>query len=257
MIKRKTTSPKPSLKERFPSWTGLQGKTLWDWISIILIPIALAIYAFIATEQQTAVMQQQKEITDNQLKSDILWQYTSTIQGLILDKGLLQSKSGDNVRTIATTQTALALEQLDGGRKGHLILFIHRSRLIDIDNPIIDLSGVDLSLANLRGVDIRESDYSEANFSGANLSGAYLSGAGLSEANLSRANLSGTELSGAELIESDLSEANLSGADLRFADLHEADFHEADLYGARVTSEQLKQAKSLQGATMPDGSKHP
>ncbi len=51
-------------------------------------------------------------------------------------------------------------------------------------------------------------------------------------------------------------QANLSGADLRKAVLSGANFSEADLTRAVVTEEQLKEAKSLQGATMPNGSKH-
>src|SRR5258707_613143 len=64
-----------------------------------------------------------------------------------------------------------------------------------------------------------------------NLTGANLSGANLSEVVLSGANLNG---------------ANLSGADLSLANLR----------GALVTAEQLTATKLLQGATMPDGSKH-
>jgi len=41
------------------------------------------------------------------------------------------------------------------------------------------------------------------------------------------------------------------------ADLSDADLSRANLSGATVTNEQLAGAKSLQGATMPDGSKHP
>jgi uncharacterized protein YjbI with pentapeptide repeats len=51
-------------------------------------------------------------------------------------------------------------------------------------------------------------------------------------------------LSGADLRKTELEDANLSGADLSGADLS----------GAKgVTEEQLAQAKSLKGATMPDG----
>jgi uncharacterized protein YjbI with pentapeptide repeats len=50
----------------------------------------------------------------------------------------------------------------------------------------------------------------------------------------------------------DLSKANLLGVDLRGADLSNA-----DLTKTRVTEEQLKKAKSLDLATMPDGSKQP
>ena len=49
------------------------------------------------------------------------------------------------------------------------------------------------------------------------------------------------------LIETILIEANLDGTS----------FSESDLTGAKVTQDQLKQARSLKGATMPDGSIHP
>jgi len=68
---------------------------------------------------------------------------------------------------------------------------------------------------------------------------------------LSRANLMGVDLSGADLSYADLSEANLSEADLSGANLYKA-----NLMRTLVTEAQLKKAKSLDLATMPDGSKH-
>lgn len=53
------------------------------------------------------------------------------------------------------------------------------------------------------------------------------------------------------------SQADLSKADLTEANLKNADLSEANLSGADITPEQLAQAKSLQGATMPDGKLHP
>ena len=53
-----------------------------------------------------------------------------------------------------------------------------------------------------------------------------------------------------------LSEANLSRAVLFQADLSGAVLDNANLSGAVVTEEQLEKAKSLKGATMPDGSIH-
>jgi len=52
--------------------------------------------------------------------------------------------------------------------------------------------------------------------------------------------------------------ANLRGTDLRGADLSDADLSNADLSDARgITSEELeKQAKSLEGTTMPDKTEH-
>jgi hypothetical protein len=55
----------------------------------------------------------------------------------------------------------------------------------------------------------------------------------------------------------DLREASLLRAHLRGADLEGANLQGANLEGANVTDKQLADTRSLQGATMPDGSKHP
>ena len=70
-----------------------------------------------------------------------------------------------------------------------------------------------------------------------------LVGADLLEANLREAYLRGAKLSGTDLSGADLTKANLSSANLK------------NIKG--VTIEELeKQAKSVEGATLPDGSKH-
>jgi uncharacterized protein YjbI with pentapeptide repeats len=68
----------------------------------------------------------------------------------------------------------------------------------------------------------------------------------------------GGDLRGAYLRGAYLRGADLSGADLSGADLSEAKLSEAILYGvAGITNEQLEQrAKSLEGATMPNGQKY-
>ena len=54
-----------------------------------------------------------------------------------------------------------------------------------------------------------------------------------------------------------LHQANFSEADIREANLSNTDLYQANLYKSIVTMEQLNKAKSLKGATMPDGSIHP
>jgi len=71
------------------------------------------------------------------------------------------------------------------------------------------------------------------------LSGAYLGMAHLGFFDLSNADLSGANLSGADLSETNLEEADLNGVDLSRA------------HG--LTEEQLGEARTLKGATMPDG----
>ncbi len=149
--------------------------------------------------------------------------------------------------------------------------------------PFVDLHDADLTGANIWGANLNN-----ANLSGANLSGANLPGVNLIAANLSGANLSGATIWGSNLVEADLKGANLTAANLKGSlfgeawqkmstqitgdlfyaavkeianlggsDLSGADLSGADLSGAEVTPEQLEQAKSLEGATMPDGSIHP
>lgn len=105
-----------------------------------------------------------------------------------------------------------------------------------------DLHGAVLFNANLTGADLR----------GANLSGARLGGASLNWARLAGAELVEADLRGAYLVQADLRQANLTGTNLTGASLLRA-----NLSGARGwTEEQLSVAKSLENATMPDGSKH-
>jgi len=90
----------------------------------------------------------------------------------------------------------------------------------------------------LRDSGLINGDQPLVDLSGADLTDTNLSGLDLSTVNPSGADLRGTNLSGA-----DLSDANLSGADLRDV--------------RRVDKNKLEgEARSLQGATMPDGSKH-
>jgi uncharacterized protein YjbI with pentapeptide repeats/NADH:ubiquinone oxidoreductase subunit 3 (subunit A) len=138
----------------------------------------------------------------------------------------------------------------------------------DADLDDAKLEDADLSEANLEDAILGDVDLRVANLEDANLSNVLI----WSEADLSFTNLSGTVFRDASLRGADLRFANLKGADLSSADLKGvvmhggdlkgsdlsgADLSEADLAGVTVTKKQLKQVKSLKGATMPDGSIHP
>jgi uncharacterized protein YjbI with pentapeptide repeats len=146
----------------------------------------------------------------------------------------------------------------------------------------INLRGADLSEADLRWAylydaklfraDLREADLSGANInnglppddlvhvSKADTSVVSLQGADLTQADLSGADLSSADLSGADLSGVDLSNADLKSARLPPRGLPDVDLSGADLRGADtlfITSKKLaKQAKSLKGATMPNGQKY-
>jgi uncharacterized protein YjbI with pentapeptide repeats len=122
-----------------------------------------------------------------------------------------------------------------------------------------DLFGADLAEANLIGTDLSNVmmygvELFQAVLSGTDMTGAVLTFADLREANLREADLSPAILSNADLSYANLRGANLSKAYLNNANLSNADLSDANLNGAfGVTGAQLAKARSLEGATMPDG----
>ncbi len=126
-----------------------------------------------------------------------------------------------------------------------------------------DLSGADLRRASLLSADLSASTLSEAHLEGADLRRAALLTAVMRKADLRDADMSEARLRSANLSQTNLSQTNLGGATLLQADLSGANLSGANLSGAYlkavigITIEELeKKAKSLQGATMPDGSIH-
>ena len=71
------------------------------------------------------------------------------------------------------------------------------------------------------------------------------------------ANLADVDLSNAEGLSERGTYQWQRGAGLSYADLRGANLSAANLKGANVTDKQLAECKSLEGATMPDGTKHP
>lgn len=260
-------------------------KTLWDVLQLVIVPLVLAGVGLWFTQVQKR--NEQTIANDNQ-RETALQAYIGGMSELLLTHDLRESSEKEEVRDIARVRTLTVLQRLDAGRKASVLLFLLEAGLIYKDKTstktgliykktIIGLrradfsgvklcgahlsrthlSGVNLSGADLGGADLREADLTGTNFTGAKLNGVDFRDAILSGANLSRADLGGADLSGADLGEhrfnkAELSEAFLSGADL----IPDGDGY-VKLREAIVTWEQLKKAKSLEGAIIPGGSKNP
>jgi uncharacterized protein YjbI with pentapeptide repeats len=276
------------------------GKSLWDWLQLLIIPLVLAVGALLFNLATTRT--EQKIALDKQ-REDLFQKYLDCMSDLLLKENLRSSAVDAEARKFARVRTITILFQLDARRIGYVFAFLREAGLMSNkpNSSIVSLSQADLSRANLSetdlsGANLNEAKLTAANLSRANLNGATLNGAIIDGANLngtilseatldgallngtilseatlyaahlSAARLDGANLNGAILGRANLSRVNLSGADLRNADLSKAnltgakltaaDLSGADLSKATVTEEQLKKAKSLKGATMPDGSKH-
>lgn len=118
-----------------------------------------------------------------------------------------------------------------------------------------NLKGARLMNADLREADLRSAILEEANMREVILERAKLSG-NLKRAKLGGAKLQRADLSNAKLQHAYLRHANLAGANMWEAILRGADLSFANLEGAKNCLRiQLLQAKSLKGATMPNGMK--
>jgi len=227
----------------------LPSKTLYDWMQLLIIPFVIAVAGYvinitISRGEQEATIQRDKTERDIALERQheaTLKEYHDKMSELLLHENLRNSSKGDEVRNIANIWTALTLSRVDVIRKYDLVAFLSTSKLIEADN-IVDLEGCYLD----------EVDFSDSNEIGLNLSGAIMT-----KANLSNSNFTNFNLSNADLTDANLSNTNFTNTNLSNADLTDADLTDADLTNVKVTPEQLAKAKSLKGATMPDGSIHP
>ena len=103
-----------------PAWTGFgertvpvgrgeavfPAKTLWDWMQLLVVPLALAAGAYwlnrVQSERERRAQEAQRErelrIEDNRSQDAALEAYLDRMDQLLLDKGLRESEEGDEVR---------------------------------------------------------------------------------------------------------------------------------------------------------------
>jgi len=242
-------------------WTGFADKTLWEWLQLLgalAIPVVLAAAGLWFTAQQDQRQEKiedrraesERAIEDQRAQDEALQAYLDQMNTLVLEKnlhnpdpdGVFKIAPGSKVNKaeiLARARTLTVLRRLGPNRKAQVLQFLVEAALVqnlpDRGRPVIRLVGADLQKAPLGSYDLH----------GINLDGADLSNANLSKANLSSADLSYAKLSHAKLAEADLNDADLSYVDLSYANLGEV---------KGITKEMLKrQAKSIRGATMPDG----
>ncbi len=256
-------------------WTGFGGKTGWDWMQLLIVPVVLAAGAFWFNSEQSARQQETEEYrADRQVAADELraqeerlQAYLENMGNLLIDEDLLDSEEDDETRYLARARTLAVLRDADEDQKRIVVSFLAESGLAGGRggaDPVVSLAN-----SNLAGADLVVVDYLQgADLTEADLSNAFIMKE-LDESSLTRAQLDEATLTDATLRSVDLTDANLSNANFRLADLREAnledanlegaDLSEADLEGATgVTVEELEeQAASLEAATMPDGTEHP
>lgn len=243
---------------------GFGGKSLWDWLHLLIVPIGLACAVLLSDwlkhktdrDFQTWLARIEEENVERRSGQDALVAYLDQMSEHWLGDGLRLLRTEPTLRTMVSIRTQEALRKVDRRGKGTILRALGKAGLIEKDDAIVtlraaDLNQAELAEARLSGVDLRE----------ASLVGAKLDGAILTDANLGGAQMVGAQLVGAKLVNANLREAKLMAARLISAELDGADFAGADLTAANlrdaiISDEQRLMAAELSGATMPDGTKY-
>ena len=119
---------------RLPDRLGFRGKTLWDWLQLLIVPAILigVTFAWSATQERSDNRREDRRIAADRAAAEEASQdatlrgYLDQMSGLMLDRNLLSSKPGDAVRAVARTVTLTALRRLNGERKAEVVQFLVR-----------------------------------------------------------------------------------------------------------------------------------
>jgi len=217
------------------------GKSLWDWLQLLIVPIVISVGGLLFN---LAITRSQEKIASDNRQEAALQGYLDHMTGLLLMRSL--PHDSEDIAIATQRRTLTLMRGLDANRKRIVLEFLHASKLLSrsITLKDVDLSGANLSGINLSWADLREANLSEVNLSGADLSGANLSRTDLSKINLIRANLSKARLNktifqNVNLPNISLSGINLSNADLRDADLSQSNLSKINLRGADLSGVNL------------------
>ncbi|WP_017302009.1 pentapeptide repeat-containing protein [Nodosilinea nodulosa] len=234
----------PSIFQRLQKKTGLEGKTFWDYLQLLIVPLLLL-------SVTVQIDRQQKNTDAINAKHDTLSAYIDTMTGLMND-GLSENSGRDSrLAKIAASRTILTLKELDGGLNTVILGFLKESDLIQTSFPRENYTACIKDKPNDSKLNCSE-DFAESgnipiSLEGADFSGIDFHNADLNVLNLSKANLSNANLENAILIEADLEKANLTGANLTGANLTWA-----NLKGAHLQENALKNVRYCH-TIMPNG----
>jgi hypothetical protein len=273
---RKAEPPSSKGRLAWPGWTGFRGKTVWDWLQLLIVPLALAVVGLWFTDQQNA---RQEEIEAQRAQAAALQAYLDQMSSLMLKEDLLTASVPSEERTLARARTRSVLARLDPERKDDVVLFLMEASLIQLTiedptggdsrstppgdpptDPELRGNAADFMQAPPLGENLPEpleGDPPVVSLADTELVGISLTSASLYGADLRYATLDDASLKRADLRYADLEGANLEGANLEGANLEGANLEGANLEGADISKDQLSKVASLEGATMPDGTKHP
>jgi uncharacterized protein YjbI with pentapeptide repeats len=232
-------------------------KTAWDWMQLLIVPIALAGIGFLFNhaegardrKREDARARQAQFIAAENRRDEVLQDYLVRMDDLVLERRLRESRQSSDVRGVARTLTLTALRRLDGKRKGEVVRFLADANLIDGPGaPTVrlidaDLRRVVLTGARLRSVVFDAADLRNARFGGSALDSVRFEGARLEGASFPHAILVGVAFTGAGLERASFRDARMGRARTYVGALEPVSFEGACLSGATFAGSDARRAR--------------
>ena len=259
---------------------NVSGKTLWDWLSVLGVPLSLALLGFwfqhISAKQaalekartdEQAVLEKaraneqaalekkrfneqavlEKEIAESNQKEEVLQAYFDRLSTLLVDKNLIAiaSKFEEYGDTSKEEQDLLGASK--GVIRARTLSILRRlggdgERKFSVMQFLIEAGVVSELNLDFSNADLRDAKLSRSILRDAKLSSAILIDTDLKYTNFDDADLSGADLSRAVMSNSYLSNAILSNANLSNAKLDFAILSGASLMSADLSNADLSNA---------------
>ncbi|CAF4210367.1 unnamed protein product, partial [Adineta steineri] len=232
------------------------------------IPIALAIYTAIGSQQQKREAEKTRQFDLEQaekLRQQTL--YDEFLNNILKLDYYGHLKERKNPWAFANAYYRAADRQWDTIRKADVLKFLKEKQLIGRNNctngckttnldDIIRLNELNFDnvrLASQTGV-LNKLDLQCISFDQISMSNGEFSFVNLNGVSFDRARLDNVKFDGSSFLCTSFNDVNLSGADFGKSNLTGAHFSNSDLSGAKITKDQISQA-SFDNVIMPNGEK--
>jgi uncharacterized protein YjbI with pentapeptide repeats len=229
------------LGDPWADWTGLEPKTLWDWLDLLIVPLALAVAAFLFNvSDRRAERRHSRELADHmvvnqqrmeftRLESEALREYFRHMSSTNANDDLVILQS-DSTRGMARVRTLVVLNQVGAYYKSHILNFLYEASLVKLKTSPFEIrddavGGAEISLdgANFAQSTLRDATLPFVNLTGANFHECRWEYVDLQKSRLVEANFTASQLQHVDMQESDLRGANFSGSTMTHVNMRGAD----------------------------------
>src|SRR5215218_7972620 len=115
------------MERRSPLDREVLGRTFWEWMQVLIVPFAIALFTIVFSVVQSC---SQQRIEEQRSQDEALQAYLGAMTDLLLKEELASSEPDSVESTLARSRTLSTLDQLDGDHKRTVVIFLSEASLI-------------------------------------------------------------------------------------------------------------------------------